>query len=227
MNLRVADSNLAMIRFGPRCWRGPITTMLLVLSVGLCGGVPIAVASSSDAQSTRAYLVAQYRLVTRLSHETAKTRGVERASAAQIDRECPGVVSGMPQESFTESFSSRSPRVKGEGARLAKQKETIDSELFGAVLRPGDNSSRAAEEAYDAEVQGLSWNNPAIAATLQATTTARLEAISAPIPLFCADARAWAQSGYRDLSAASREYEALQAARRSTDHRRALPWKRC
>ena len=127
----------------------------------------------------------------------------------------------MPQESSTRPFSSLSPRVKGEGARLAKQEETIESELFGAVLQPGDNSSRPAEEAYAAEVRGLSWSNPTIASALQAATVTSLEAVSAPVPLFCADARAWAQSGYRDLSAASREHEALQAARRSTDQRQA------
>ena len=52
---------------------------------------------------------------------------------------------------------------------------------------------------------------------LQAATTARLEAVSTPAPPFCADARAWAQSGYRALSAASREFEASRAARRSSD----------
>ncbi len=59
-----------------------------------------------------------------------------------------------------------------------------------------------------AEVRQLSWSNPAIAFTLQAATTARLEVLSTAAPAFCADARAWVQSGYRDLSAPSREFEA-------------------
>jgi hypothetical protein len=63
----------------------------------------------------------------------------------------------------------------------------------------------------------VSWSNPAIASAVQAAITARLEADSAPVPPFCADARAWAQGGYRDLSAASREFEASRAARRSSE----------
>lgn len=177
----------------------------------------IAAASSSDAQATHAYLAAQYRLVTALLREAAKTRGVESAAAKQIARECPRVVSGMPHERSLSRFLSPSPRVRGESDRLAKQKETIEGELDRAVEQPGDSLSRPAEEAYAAEVGGLSWSDPAIASAIQAATTASLEAVSAPAPLFCADATAWAQSGYRDLSAASREFEASRAAQRNAD----------
>ena len=82
---------------------------------------------------------------------------------------------------------------------------------------PGESLYRPAEEAYAAEVRQLSWSNPAIASALQAATTAQLEAVSAPAPPFCTDARAWAQSGYRALSAASREFEASRAARKSSE----------
>ena len=189
----------------------------LVLASAVCGSVPIAVASSSDTQATHAYLVAQYRLVTALLHEAARTRGVESVAATQIAQECPGVVSGMPRESSVSRFLSPSPRVRGESARLAKQKETIEEELDGALEQPGDSSYRPVEEAYAAEVQGLSWSDPAIDSALQAATAASLEAVSAPAPPFCADARAWAQSGYRDLSAASRGFGASRAARRNAD----------
>jgi hypothetical protein len=123
----------------------------------------------------------------------------------------------MPQEPFPRPFPAPPPRVRGENARMSKQKQTIEGELNTAVARPGDSSYRPAEEAYAAEVRQLSWSNPAIASALQAATTARLEAVSAPAPPFCVDARAWAQSGYRALSAASREFEASQAARRRFD----------
>ncbi len=197
--------------------RGPVGAALVLVCAALCGNAPIAAASSSDAQATHAYLVARYRLVTALLHEAARTRGVESVAATQIARECPGVVSGMPQESSVSRFSSSSPRVRGESARLAKQKETIEDELNGAVEQPGDSSSRPVEEAYATEVRGLSWSDPAIASALQAAIAVSLDAVSAPAPPFCADARAWAQSGYRDLSAASREFEASRAARRNAD----------
>ena len=196
---------------------GRVSAALVLACAALCGSVPVAAASSSDAQATHAYLIAQYRLVTALLHEADTTLGAESVAAKQVARACPGVVSGMPQESSVSRFSSPSPRVRGESARLAKQKETIEEELDGAVEQPGDSSSRPVEEAYAAEVRGLSWSGPAIASALQAATAAGLEAVSAPAPPFCADARTWAQSGYRDLSAGSREFEASRAARRNAD----------
>jgi hypothetical protein len=191
--------------------------VLVLASAALCGGVPVAVASSSDAQATHAYLVAQYKLVTALLHEAAAARGPESSVAAQIARECPGVVSGMPQESPLKAFAAPSPRARGEYARFSQQKETIEEELDTAVDRPDESLYRPAEETYATEVRQLSWSNPTIASALQAATMSRLEAASAPAPPFCADARAWAQSGYSTLSAASREFETSRAARKNSD----------
>ncbi len=201
----------------PGRWRGRVGAALVLAFAALCGSAPAAVASSSDAQATHAYLIAQYRLLTTLLHEATAARGAESATAAQIARECPGVVSGMPQEQSLRPFPSPPPRVRGENARLTQQKQTIEGELDAVVDRPGENLDRPAEEVYAAEVRQLSWSNPAIASVLGAETATRLEAVSAPTPSFCADARAWAQSGYRALSAASREFAASRAARRSAD----------
>lgn len=201
-----------------RPWRerrsGRVGAALVLICAVLCGGAPIATASSSDAQATRAYLIAQYRLTRALLHEAAAARGAESAAAAQIAGECPGVVSGLPQEPSLERFPPISPaRVRGENARLGQQRQTIEEELIAAVARPAARSYRPADEAYAAEVGQLSWSNPAIASAIQAATAARLETLSAPAPSFCADARAWAQSGYRALSAASREFEEFEASR--------------
>jgi hypothetical protein len=103
---------------------------------------------------------------------------------------------------------------------LAQQRQTIEGELDAAVARAGDNAYRPAEEAYAAEVRALSWSDPAIASALQAATTAMLEA--APAPPFCADASAWAQSGYRALPAPTREFEASRVARKSSDQQERL-----
>src|ERR1700677_3173290 len=97
----------------PGRWRGRLGAVLVLASAALCGSVPVAAASSSDAQATHAYLIAQYRLVRALSHEAAAARGAESAAAAQIARECPGVVSGIPQPS-PKLFLERTPRAKGE-----------------------------------------------------------------------------------------------------------------
>jgi hypothetical protein len=188
---------------------------MVLACAALCGGVPVAVASSSDAQATHAYLLAQYKLVTAALHDAPAARGAESAAATQIARECPGVVSGMPQE--PSRFPAPPPRARGENARLTQQTQTIEEELDTAVDRPGTSMYRAAEEVWAAEVRELSWSNPAITSGVQAGITARLEAISAPVPPFCADARVWAQSGYRVLSAGSREFEASRAARMNAE----------
>ena len=202
-------------KHGPRLWRAPLTAALVLACSALCGGVPVADASSADAQATHAYLLAQYRLVTALLHDARAVRGAEIAPAAQIARECPGVVSGMPQEHSR--FPTPPPRARGENARLAQQEKTIGEELDTAVERPGDSLYRPAEEAWAAEVRRLSWSNPALTSDVRAGITAKLETIPTAAPPFCADARAWAQSGYRDLSAASREFEASQAGRTSSE----------
>jgi hypothetical protein len=201
----------------PGRWRGRVGTTLVLAFAALCSSVPVAAASNSDAQATHAYLIAQYKLGTVLLRDAGAARGAESAAAAQIARECPGVVSGMPREPSLKPFPAPPPRTRGENARLSQQKQTIEGELGTAVNRPGESLYRPAEEAYAAEVRQLSWSNPAVAATVQAATTARLEVVSAPAPSFCADARAWAQSGYRALSAASREFAASRAARKSSE----------
>ena len=198
--------------------RGRAGTALVLAAAALCSSVPVAAAaSSSDAQATHTYLVAQYRLVTALLHKAGVARGAESAAAAQIARECPGVLAGMPQASSLTPFRALPPRRRGENARLSHQGQTIEEELGATLGRAEGSLTRAAEEAYVAEVRGLSWSNPAIASSLQAATTAKLEAVSGPAAPFCADARAWAQSGYRSLSAASREFEASRAARSNSD----------
>lgn len=174
---------------------------------------PVAPSDVTDAQATRAYLVAQHKLVRALLHETTAARGAEGVAAAQIAGECRGVLSGMPQPSLV---SARSPRARGENDRLTHQRQTVEGELASAIATPGDSLLRPTEETYAAEVHRLSWSDPEMASLLQALTAAKLEDLSTPAPPFCADARAWAQSGFRALSVASRELEAVEAARQSS-----------
>lgn len=193
-------------------WSGRASAALILASTALCVSAPIAAGSNSDEQATHAYLIAQYKLSRASLQEAAVVRGAESATASQIARECRGVLSGMPQRSL--EFHARTPRAKGEDARFNQQQETIEAELDTAIAQPGDSLSRPAEEAYAAEVRQLSWSDPTIASRLQVATAAKLERFSTPTVSFCADARAWVQSGYRALSAASREFETSREARK-------------
>ncbi|HEV3047880.1 MAG TPA: hypothetical protein VGY13_11035 [Solirubrobacteraceae bacterium] len=190
--------------------------MALFAAVTMCGLPASAAADPSDAAATHAYLIAQYRLVVAVLHEAAAAHRAESAATAQIARECRGVVSGVPQPTL-KRIVEFTPRQKGENARLSRQQQTISLELDAALARADDSVYRQADEAYAAEVRQLSWSNPAIAAELQMQTAVKLENDSTPAPPFCADARAWAQSGFRVLPAASREFEASQEARRRAE----------
>lgn len=117
---------------------------------------------------------------------------------------------------FPEALSGNSAG-QGRNARLRQQKQTIEGELVSALLTAADRPTRAADETYAAEVRPLSWSNPAIASAVRAAAAHWLEVDSIPAPRFCADARAWAQSGYRALSAASRRFEASREARRKAE----------
>jgi hypothetical protein len=197
-----------------------VALVLLALAIADAGAaVPAAASapvSAENAAATHAYLLAQYRLVRALLHEVTAARGPESAVAAKIARECRGVLSGMPQPSL-DPLAEPTARARGENARLTRQQQTIEAELTTTIANSRDGLYRSAEEAYAAEVRQLSWSNPTIASLIQAEATAKLELVSARVPSFCADATTWAQSGYRALSAASREFEASLAARKSSE----------
>ena len=152
----------------------------------LCGSAPTAAGSSSDGRATHAYLIAQYKLFRALLHQATAVREAERAAQAQIARECPGVLSGMPQP-LPERLAALTPRARGEKARLANQQQTIETELVEAIS--GESLYRPAEEAYAAEVHRLSWSDPTIASLLQAVTDSSLEDIPTSPPSVCAELR--------------------------------------
>jgi hypothetical protein len=197
-------------------WSRRAGAALVLASTTLCVSAPLAAGSNSDEQATHAYLTAEYNLSRALLHKAAAVRSAESAAATRIARECRGVLSGMPQPSLTPLASLTTPRAKGENARLTHQQQTIEAELAATITKPGVSMYRPAREAYAAEVRQLSWSNPAIAARIQAATATELEDVTVPAPPFCADARAWVQSGYRALSADSREFKASREARKST-----------
>jgi len=202
-------------------WSGRAGTALVLASTTLCCSAPIAAASNSDEQATHAYLTAEYKLSRAFLHDAAAVRGAESAAGTQIARECPEVLAGMPQPSLN-PLALPTPRARGENARLTNQQDTIEAELAAALVKPRDSLYRPAEEAYAAEVRQLSWSDPTIGPRIQAAAAARLERVSTPVPPFCAAARAWAQSGYRALSAGSREFAVSREARKSSAPRESL-----
>jgi hypothetical protein len=203
-------------------WSRRAGATLVLAFAALCGSASVAAGSSPDAQATHAYLTAQYKLFGALLHAAPAARGAESTAAAQIARECRGVLSAMPKPPLT-LLIELTPRARGESERLTHQQQTIEAELITAIVKPRDSLYRPAEEAYAAEVRQLSWSDPTIASQIQAATTTKLEDASIPAPSFCADARAWAQSGYRALSAASREFEASREARKRSAPREERP----
>ena len=192
---------------------GLVGAAMAIACAALCGSAQVARAAESDATATHAYLLAQYRLVATLLHKGEAGKGANGAAGAQVARECPGVVSAMPSESSQTGGSNPSPRERGERARLTQQRLTIAQELDAIVVQPQKTLYRPIEQAYASEVSRLSWSNPEIASAIAAAITPGPELLTMPVAPFCADAKAWAQSGFRALSNTSREFEASLAAR--------------
>ena len=193
-----------------------MVTALVLAAAVVYAVVPAASGSSSDEQATHAYLLAQYQLTTALLRDLTAASGPQTTAGAVIARECPGVVTGIPKEAGT-PLLTLTPRAKGENARLAHQKKTINEELGAAVEGSDESLYRPALEAFAREVRALSWSNAAIAPAVQAGVAARLESETRQAPPVCADARAWAASGFRALSAASREFDATRTARENAN----------
>ncbi len=205
-----------MIRLSERCPIGPIKGLLVVTlpaSVLLCAPASIA-ATPADTAATHALLQARYELDLAVLRNTPAAHASEAQRAASIGRECHGVLAGEPkEEDFLPSEGSLTPRANGERERSSRQQQTISEEL-GIVLSAASAApDRSAFEAYGAATASLSWSDARIAPLVHAEAARLEEQVSAPPSDVCADMKAWAQSGYRQLSPASRALRAIQAAR--------------
>ncbi|HEX4467723.1 MAG TPA: hypothetical protein VH025_11095, partial [Solirubrobacteraceae bacterium] len=183
-------------------------TALLVTPAGLA-------ATPADTAATHALLQARYMLDRTLLQGAAAERASSERFAAELGRQCHGVLSAEPpqEDVLGPPKSAATPRARGEQQRSESQRETIDEEIGIAVAAAGYQPVRAGIQTYLASTGPLSWSDPRIAQIVHADAAALEELATATPPDACADMKAWAQSGYRSLSPASRAFAAARAAR--------------
>jgi hypothetical protein len=165
-----------------------------------------------DRAATHAYLLATYafeRAV--LANASAANAAVARL-ASRLASECPGVLSGAPQESLKSQIehderSPRSPRQEGESNREHTQLTVLQDELTIALSLSDIEPSRQAALTYARTVKSLRWSDPAVT-LLEHSTAAALEAeLEVVPPGVCADMKAWAATAYKRLSPATKTFE--------------------
>lgn len=160
-------------------------------------------APSLNQASTDAFVRALHHLAAGLAAGTpAATRRFE-ALARIMESECHGILAHAPGlQGERDSVPQQSARRQGEQARAEHQLSTIGQETEDVV---SSNPARAPiVETFAKTVEALSWSDPRITSAVHRDGQGEaLYARRAP-PDACADMKAWAASGFKKLSPASR-----------------------
>jgi hypothetical protein len=167
--------------------------------------------SPENAAATHAYLIATVSFeeaeLTNLPQSVAAMEGV----ADRISGECPGVLTGAPPTEQelgligSESMTPPGPRTSGERQRQSRQRGDLQLELSLALSDSRIQPDREAAGELIHTLTPLRWSNPKITLLLHLTLANVQDELELPAPPVCADMKAWVASGYRTLSAASKE----------------------
>jgi hypothetical protein len=187
----IRGRHLAVLTVRLRAMRG---SRLLVISAAawICFVVPASAGARiapRDRAATHTYLqavIAEHR-ATALTG-SASTAATE-ALAAQVKRECPGVLAGAPPHSKEEPVSDAT--------------REIDEEVLSATLNAGEHVLHPILVTFDRKVSRLRWSSRKLTRLLR--SLAREAAVQAgiPAPALCSDLRYWVASGYIKLSAST------------------------
>jgi hypothetical protein len=216
---RVANrSRSAQHEAGRGLWRPPATNLVkgllataLPLAALLYAPASIA-ATPADTAATHAQLQARYELDLAFVHDAPAAQASTDRLIGSIGRECRNVLAGAPAEAL-DSSEAPTPRASGERERSNRQQQVLYEELSRALGAGDAASSRGAIESYATATASLSWSDARIASLVHAEVAQLQESLTVSPPDVCTDMKAWAQSGYRLLSPASRTFRAAQAAR--------------
>lgn len=178
------------------------------MAVCLCLAPAGLAATNADRAATGAYDRAEYRLAKTLARDAPAGLARVQALARQVGRECHGVLAHAPgvEEEGPSSPGERpeSALQRGEQARAEAQLSTIQEEIVGSVLDALDSVLAPAEHAFASTVERLVWSDPRITAAVRQQAALADRLASRASPDACADMKAWAGSGFKKLSPASR-----------------------
>jgi hypothetical protein len=192
---------------------GALLAVLLPVSALLFAPTSIA-ATPADTAATHTLLQARYTLDVASVDNAAAGQASVRRLTDSLGRECHGVLAGAPRDGgvIQAEGPAPTPRARGEHELQEHQSQTIAEELAAALIAASASPERVAIEAYAAATAPLVWSDSRIAPLVHASAARTLESVTVAPPDVCADMKAWAQSGYRLLSPASKAFELAQAA---------------
>jgi hypothetical protein len=171
-------------------------------------GSPRAAGTPADRAAVHAYLLDVYGYAQAIAEAAPAVVGAYEGAASRIAGECPGVLLGAPQEGneieVGPSILQRTARQRGEERRQSTQLSDLEEELSSELASPEQAALRPARMALLANLKALPQGAPALSRVVHAQTIGLEEDQEVQSTDVCADMEAWAGSGYRTLSQASR-----------------------
>ena len=154
-----------------------------------------------------AYLLDRYVYSQAIAEAAPALVGAYEGAASRIAGECPGVLAGVHQDTDILAAPSTLPetaRQQGEEKRQRTQLSDLEVELGSELGIAEQEPRRPAVTAFLANLKALPQSDPMLSYVLHAETIGLEEDLQAESTDVCADMKAWAGSGYRMLTPASR-----------------------
>jgi hypothetical protein len=171
-------------------------------------GSPRASDTPANRAAVHAYLLDIYGYVHAIAGAAPVLVGAYEGTASRIAGECPGVLVGAPQEGNEIEVGSpifrRTARQRGEERRRSTQLSDLEEELATELASAESEARRPAVTALLANLKALPQGGLALSQVVRAQISGLEEDRKTHSTDVCADMEAWAASGYRTLSQASR-----------------------
>jgi hypothetical protein len=162
----------------------------------------------ADRAAVHAYLLDTYAYVQAVSEVAPAIVGAYEGAASRIAGECPNVLVGAPRESDATEGDLLAPsgtaRERGEEKRQSVQLSDLEAELASQLDSSEGQPRRPAVMAFLAKLKVLPRGDPVLSRVVHADLIGLEEDLQVESTDVCADMKAWADSGYRTLSRASR-----------------------
>ncbi len=159
-----------------------VPACVAVLSAVLLAPAAAAAASAGDAAATRAYVQADYALVSTAHSNIARTEADVNAIVGEVGRECPRAALGSPQDG---------------------QSTQLSNELIGKMVLAGGAPDRGAVANYLRSVGRLHWSSGTVNRAIGGYVRMLRTLYDLGTPDICADIGSWRTSGYTQLPAAT------------------------
>ena len=166
--------------------------------------------SPGERAAVHAYLTAQYEYVQAVSEAAPATVAAYEAQARAIAGECPGAFAGAPQPQrsvVVAASPAARPRARQRGEEQREQTQMIDlqGEIETSLVAAEHQPLLPARRALLAKLKTLTGKSMLAVLFKGDVSGIEEEEADQQAPAVCADITAWAASGYRSLSPASRE----------------------